>query len=67
MSERVTGSLQLEGTAALSLMEHALDLLDRCDVPIDIGAHLDLAICRLREAIHSAGPAAGGGPGETCS
>ncbi len=32
---------------ALELMESALEILDSCDVPADIGAHLDLAIERL--------------------
>lgn len=68
MSEPGLGTLQREGAAALSLMERALELLDRCDCAMDVGAHLDLAVCRLREAIHSAGPPASCGPsGETCS
>lgn len=33
--------------AALNLMERALQILDSCDAPADIGAHLDLAIERL--------------------
>jgi len=56
MSEPVAGTLQEEGVAALNLMERALELLDRCDAAMDVGAHLDLAICRLREAIHSEEP-----------
>ena len=36
---------------ARTLMRGALDLLDGCDAPADIGAHLDLAICRLDEAL----------------
>lgn len=34
---------------ALSDMDHALRLLDEVDVPADVGAHLDLAINRLKE------------------
>lgn len=32
---------------ALACMQAALALLDDADAPADIGAHLDLAICRL--------------------
>jgi hypothetical protein len=57
MSESQAATLEHEGAAALALMEQALELLDRCDGAIDVGAHLDLAICRLREAINDAGAA----------
>lgn len=68
MSEAARGSLRDEGAAALNLMERALELLDRCDGAMDVGAHLDLAICRLREEIHGAEPPSSCGPqGETCS
>ncbi len=43
-----SGSLEQHTAAALQLMEEALELLDQCDAPADIGAHLDLAIQRLR-------------------
>jgi hypothetical protein len=36
---------------ALSYIEMALELLDEAGSPADIGAHLDLALCRLREAL----------------
>ena len=36
---------------ALAHMESALQLLDDADASADIGAHLDLAICRLRESM----------------
>ena len=39
------------GATALALMEQALALLDRDDLAPDVGAHLDLAICRLREVL----------------
>lgn len=34
---------------ALALMGHALELLDQAEAPGEIGAHLDMAICRLGE------------------
>ncbi len=36
---------------ALSLMGSALQLLDEADAPADVGAHLDLALCRLRDCM----------------
>ena len=38
---------------ALTMMLQALDILDREKAPGDIGAHLDLAIQRLRETLAS--------------
>jgi len=49
MSVPESGSLQREGAEALRLMEDALALLDRCGA--HSGAHLDLAICRLRDEL----------------
>ena len=46
-----SGSFEREGAEALKLMEKALALLDDCDPAGHIGAHLDLAICRLREML----------------
>jgi hypothetical protein len=43
--------LQEIGIPALSRMEEALKLLDRCDCADEVGPHLDLAICRLRELL----------------
>lgn len=37
------------GMSALELMTEALLALDESTVPADIGAHLDLAIARLRQ------------------
>ena len=34
---------------ALDLMSAALKILDECNSPGDIGAHLDFAVARLRE------------------
>lgn len=39
---------------ALSLMETALSLLDKADAAFDVGAHLDLAIHRLKEVLANA-------------
>ena len=36
---------------ALDLMRSALAILDETESPADIGAHLDLAICRLQEEL----------------
>lgn len=53
MTNGTQGRLEDEGPMALALMEQALELLDRCDTGLDAGAHLDLAICRLRAALQS--------------
>ena len=47
--------LDHEGIAALSHMEQALQLLDICQEATDVGGHLDLAICRLRNILESNG------------
>jgi hypothetical protein len=39
---------------ALRSMEEALRLLDETDCSADVGAHLDLAICRLRDMLPQA-------------
>ena len=39
---------------AMMLMQQALQLLDETQAPGDIGAHLDLAIVRLSQAIPNA-------------
>lgn len=45
------GSFDEPSTQALLLMEKALAVLDVNDAPPDIGAHLDIAIHRLRNWI----------------
>ena len=40
------------GSEALELMQRALDLLDNSDIPADVGAHLDLAIERLKQHLN---------------
>jgi hypothetical protein len=51
MDQDRSGTLEDEGVRALALMQEALVLLDRCDGVTVVGAHLDLAICRLRDMI----------------
>ena len=41
---------------ALHLMTSALNILDQEKAPGDVGAHLDLAIERLRQSMNSAPP-----------
>jgi hypothetical protein len=53
MDRSRSGTLEDEGAAALTLMQEALVLLDRCNDATAVGAHLDLAICRLRDMIAS--------------
>jgi hypothetical protein len=36
---------------ALSLMENALQLIDEAKADPQLGAHLDLAICRLKDQL----------------
>jgi len=38
-----------DAAAALMLMQEALERLDRSEFALDAAAHLDLAICRLRD------------------
>lgn len=45
---------------ALEQMEAALEILDEMEAPGDIGATLDLAIVRLRQALEQEGEEAGG-------
>lgn len=51
MTILTTGQLDEDRGSALALMERALELLDACGSGNDVGAHLDLAICRLRERL----------------
>jgi len=41
---------------ALNHMEVALQLLDEADCSPDVGAHLDLALCRLKDVLPQPGP-----------
>ena len=40
----------------IDTLEDALAKLDRIEAPADIGAHVDRAVCRLREINGSQGP-----------
>ena len=51
MSRANAGSLEREGVEALRHMEEALRLIDSAELPVEVGAHLDLAICRLRDLV----------------
>lgn len=51
MNEIPLARLDREGVAALNHMEGALELLNGCEGAWDVGAHLDLAICRLRDLL----------------
>lgn len=39
---------------ALSLMETALNLIDRTEAAFEVGAHLDLAVQRLKQILTAA-------------
>ena len=54
MGHERCGSADAEGAAALSRLEEALELLDRSGAPGDIGAHVDLAVQRLKAALRQA-------------
>ena len=43
---------------ALTAMESALRILDEAGAPPDVGAHLDLALCRLRASLGCEGEGA---------
>lgn len=47
--------LEIKGVTALAYMEQALELLDSCKGAMDVGGHLDLAICRLRDVLEDKG------------
>ena len=53
MSNIGRGSFESEGIEALRHMKRALKLLDMLDLDVEVGAHLDLAVCRLRKALRS--------------
>lgn len=43
--------MRVELQSAMDNMQAALELLDEAGAPADVGAHLDLAICRIRDVI----------------
>ncbi len=46
------------GSEALRLLREGLALLDHSEMPADIGAHVDLAICRLKAYLEEYTPVA---------
>ena len=59
MGESIRGMKEPDASNALALLEEALFILDELGMPADIGAQVDLAICRLRERLGKSAP----GPG----
>jgi hypothetical protein len=51
VTQEVPSDRRSEYQEALSKMEAALQLLDEAAAPADIGAHLDLAINRLKQCV----------------
>lgn len=54
-AETARGNSKDPAGEALGLMEKALRIIDANDGPHDVGAHLDLAIHRLRESMTKGG------------
>lgn len=54
MKNELPSSAESKLAEAMALMRQALQLLDAAQAPADIGAHLDLAIVRLGEAMAKA-------------
>lgn len=57
MCDTETAGSEGDPAAALILMEQALEVLDRSDFGMEVGAQLDLAICRLRSLLGLSPPA----------
>jgi len=55
MGESEANSSEPQAARALEMLEEALAILDDTDMPSDIGAHVDLAICRLRDRLQQSG------------
>ena len=64
MSKTSSEQQKNDGLQALTFLEEALHLLDRCGVPEEIGAWVDLAINRLRDALPPGLPERPPAPGE---
>jgi hypothetical protein len=56
MSETVGNDRDGSYEAALAHLEEALSILDDIDAPGEIGAQLDLVICRLRKVLEKDRP-----------
>jgi hypothetical protein len=50
----VQNKLNSAAVEALALMRTALRMIDEAEGPLDVGEHLDLAICRLEEFLNVA-------------
>jgi hypothetical protein len=50
-SQSIPEPTRSDGRTALALLEQALEILDAIEAPGDIGAHVDLAISRLRDVL----------------
>lgn len=61
MPDQPSGDGQKGLCLALTHLQSALDALDEADAPPQIGAHVDLAMHQLREAIANQGPTMHGG------
>jgi hypothetical protein len=62
MSKSAEDVRPAQAVKALALMERALGLLDEVETSAEVAAHLDLAICRLRDWL--APIKSGGSPSE---
>ena len=53
MSQSTPERRPSDGLKALALLEEALEILNSINVPEHIGAHVDLAICQLRDLVQA--------------
>ena len=53
MSQSIPEPRRSDALSALALLEKALQILDGIDAPANIGAHVELAICQLRDALQA--------------
>ena len=53
MSQSTTEPKRSKGLEALGHLEKALRILDDIQVPGNIGAHVDLAICQLKDVLQT--------------
>lgn len=51
MGQSRTKTTERDADQALELLEEALSILDELDIPADVGANVDLAICQLRDRL----------------
>jgi hypothetical protein len=53
MSQSIADPIQSKGLEALNHLEKALQILDDIEVPENIGAHVDLAICQFKDILQT--------------